>query len=32
MLPGNMQTILSGIAAGQHIVANALEFQNTVEQ
>ena len=32
MLPGNMQEILSGIAPGQQVVANALEFQNTVEQ
>lgn len=32
MLPGNMQEILSGIAPGQHTVANALEFQNTVQQ
>jgi len=32
MLPGNMQTILSGITPGQQVVANALEFQNTVEQ
>lgn len=32
MLPGNMQVILSGIAPGQQVVANALEFQNSVEQ
>ena len=32
MLPGDMQTIRSGITAGQQVVANALEFQNTVEQ
>ena len=32
MLPGNMQTILSGISVGQAVVSNALEFQNTVEQ
>ena len=32
MLPGNMQEILSGVAVGQQVVANALEFQNTVEQ
>ena len=32
MLPGNMQEIVSGIAPGQQVVANALEFQNTVEQ
>jgi cobalt-zinc-cadmium efflux system membrane fusion protein len=32
MLSGNMQAILSGITPGQQIVANALEFQNSVEQ
>jgi cobalt-zinc-cadmium efflux system membrane fusion protein len=32
MLPGNMQEIVSGIAPGQHVVANALALQNTVEQ
>jgi len=32
MLSGNMQAILSGIAPGQQVVSNALEFQNTVEQ
>jgi len=32
MLPGNMQAILKGIASGQKVVGNALEFQNTVEQ
>jgi cobalt-zinc-cadmium efflux system membrane fusion protein len=32
MLPGNMQLALSGIAPGQKVVANALEFQNTAEQ
>jgi membrane fusion protein, heavy metal efflux system len=32
MLPGERQTILSGIAPGQQVVVNALEFQNTVEQ
>jgi membrane fusion protein, heavy metal efflux system len=32
MLPGNMQEIVSGIAPGQRAVANALEFQNTVQQ
>jgi len=31
MLAGNMQTILSGIAPGQKVVVNALEFQNTAE-
>jgi cobalt-zinc-cadmium efflux system membrane fusion protein len=32
MLTGNMQEILLGIAPGQQVVANALEFQNSVEQ
>jgi cobalt-zinc-cadmium efflux system membrane fusion protein len=32
MLPGNMQEILTGVAVGQQVVANALEFQNAVEQ
>ena len=32
MLPENMQEVLSGISPGQKVVANALEFQNTVEQ
>lgn len=32
MLPGNMQEILSGVAVGQEVVSNALEFQNTVQQ
>lgn len=32
MLRGHMQEIVSGLAAGQQVVANALEFQNTVEQ
>jgi cobalt-zinc-cadmium efflux system membrane fusion protein len=32
MLPGNMQEIVSGITPGQQVVANALEFQNTVQQ
>ena len=32
MLPGNMQEIVSGIAPGQQVVANALEFQNMVQQ
>jgi membrane fusion protein, heavy metal efflux system len=31
MLPGGMQEV-SGIALGQMVVVNALEFQNTVEQ
>jgi len=32
MLPGNLQAVLAGIAPGQPVVVNALEFQNTVEQ
>src|SRR5271156_6830085 len=32
MLPGAMQEIVSGVAPGQQVVLNALEFQNTVEQ
>jgi cobalt-zinc-cadmium efflux system membrane fusion protein len=32
MLTGNVQTVRSGIAPGQQVVANALEFQNTVQQ
>lgn len=31
-LPGNMQQVVSGIAAGDEVVANALDLQNTVEQ
>jgi membrane fusion protein, heavy metal efflux system len=32
MLPNNMQEVISGITPGQQVVANALEFQNTVQQ
>jgi membrane fusion protein, heavy metal efflux system len=32
MLPGDMQEIRSGVAPGQQVIANALEFQNTAEQ
>ena len=32
MLPGNMQEIMRGIEPGAQVVANALVFQNTVEQ
>jgi cobalt-zinc-cadmium efflux system membrane fusion protein len=32
MLPDNMQESVSGIAPGQQVVANALEFQNSAEQ
>ena len=31
MLPGGLQEVLQGIVAGQQVVANALEFQNTAE-
>ncbi|MFY9910218.1 MAG: efflux RND transporter periplasmic adaptor subunit [Candidatus Sulfotelmatobacter sp.] len=31
MLPNNMQEVVSGIAPGQPLVANALEFQNSAE-
>lgn len=32
LLPGNLQEIISGISPGQRVIANALVFQNTVEQ
>jgi cobalt-zinc-cadmium efflux system membrane fusion protein len=32
MLAGNKQEVLSGLAIGQQVVTNALEFQNTVQQ
>jgi cobalt-zinc-cadmium efflux system membrane fusion protein len=32
MLPGGMQEVILGIAPGQQVVANALEFQNSAEQ
>lgn len=32
MITGGAQEIISGIAPGQQVVANALEFQNSVEQ
>jgi cobalt-zinc-cadmium efflux system membrane fusion protein len=32
MLADNMQAILSGVSPGQQVIANALEFQNSVEQ
>src|SRR5580704_17051108 len=32
MLPGNMQEIVTGLATGDQVIANALEFQNAVEQ
>ena len=31
-LPGNMQEVVSGLKAGDQVVANALELENTVEQ
>jgi cobalt-zinc-cadmium efflux system membrane fusion protein len=31
-LSGNLQEVVSGLAAGQRVVANALELQTTVEQ
>jgi membrane fusion protein, heavy metal efflux system len=31
-LPNNMQEVVSGLKPGDQVVANALEFQNTVEQ
>jgi cobalt-zinc-cadmium efflux system membrane fusion protein len=32
MLPGGFEEVTKGITAGQRVVANALEFQNTAEQ
>lgn len=32
MLPNGLQEVLKGVSAGQQVVANALEFQNTAEQ
>jgi membrane fusion protein, heavy metal efflux system len=32
MIPGGMQEVTSGLAAGQKVVSNALELQNTVDQ
>jgi membrane fusion protein, heavy metal efflux system len=32
MLPGGLQEIVSGIAPGQRVIANALEFENTVQK
>jgi cobalt-zinc-cadmium efflux system membrane fusion protein len=32
ILPNKMQEIISGVKAGQQVVSNALELQNTVEQ
>jgi len=31
MLPSNMQEVASGLAPGQQVISNALEFQSTVE-
>ena len=32
MLPGGLQEVISGLAPGQQVIANALELQNTVQQ
>lgn len=32
MLPGGLQEVVSGMAPGQQVIANALEFQNTVQK
>jgi len=32
VLPGNLQEVVSGIKPGDQVIANALMFQNTVEQ
>ena len=32
MLPAGQQEVVSGLAPGQRVIVNALEFQNTVEQ
>jgi hypothetical protein len=32
MLPGNLQEVTSGIHPGDKVIANALVFQNAVEQ
>ena len=32
MLPNNMQEVTSGVSPGEQVIANALVFQNTVEQ
>lgn len=32
MLPNNMQEVMSGLKAGQQVVSNALELQNSVDQ
>ena len=32
MLPGNLQEVKSGLKPGERVIANALVFQNTVEQ
>jgi cobalt-zinc-cadmium efflux system membrane fusion protein len=32
MLPGGLQEVVSGLTSGQPVVANALEFQNTVQR
>ncbi len=32
MLPGGVQELIKGVNVGQRVIANALEFQNSVEQ
>jgi len=32
MLPGNLQEVISGVKPGDRVIADALTFQNTVEQ
>ena len=32
MLPGGMQEVISGLAAGQQVVTRALELENSVDQ
>lgn len=32
MLPGGLQEVISGIAPSQQVIANSLEFQNTVQK
>jgi hypothetical protein len=32
MIPGAMQEVISGLSAGQQVVTNALELENSVGQ
>ena len=32
MLPDGKQEVVNGLSAGQQVIGNALEFQNSVEQ